>query len=355
MNVEELFTMMVERRASHLHLIPGSPIMMRSGGELRPLDGHILSPQDTRGISETVMNETLLDEFDENLEADFAFSVPGLSRFRVSCFQQRGSVAIIISTNPPAPPSFEELSLPEALKELVLDPTGGLVMITGPKSSGKAHSLAALVGLLLESRSCQIVSIENPIDFLHKNRRGVIAQREVGNDCLTYEKAFKSLMHQEADVLVVSGVEEFFVVDRVLNLAAGGNLVICTANSPSALVLIEKMVDMYPPHLQQQARTLMSVGLKAVVSQTLLPRAAGDGLIPAFEILLGTPQVKSLVREGKFFQVGSVMATSGRETGMTTQEVALRALVKKNLVTEEEAYRRALSPEQFRKMMSLPY
>lgn len=357
MNVEELFTTMVERRASHLHLIPGSPIMVRAmgGNKLEPLDGHILSPQDTQAVSETIMNETLLEEFDQNLETDFALSVPGLSRFRICCFQQRGSVAIIISTNPPAPPTIEELGLPEVLKRLILETSSGMILITGPRGSGKAHTLAALVNYLLEMRNCQIVSIENPIDFLHKNKKGLIAQREVGTDCINMEAAFKSLLHQAADVVVVSGVDEFYTVDRVLNLAAGGNLVLATASSPSALTLVEKMCDMYPPHLHQQARTLMSVGLKGVISQTLLPRASGDGLIPAFEICLNTPQVSTLIKEGKFFQVGSVMATQGRETGMCSQEVALRALVKKNLVTEEEAYRRALSPEQFRKMMSLPY
>ena len=356
MNVEELFTTMVEQRASHIHLVPGSPIMMRRNNRLEPMGGHILSPDETRVAAEAMMTEVLLEEFYENMETDFSFSVPGLSRFRINCFRQRGSVAVVISTNPPAPPRMEELNLPDVVKKIVAESgSGGMIMITGPKSSGKAHTLAALVSNLLEYQQCKIVSIENPIDFLHKNRRGVICQREIGTDCLSYESAFKSLLYQGADIVVVTGVDEFFVVDRVLNMAAGGNLVLCTASSPSALVLLEKMVDMYPPHLHQQARTLLSVGLRACISQTLLPRASGDGLIPAFEVCLGTPQVASLIREGKFFQIGSVMATSGREVGMSSQEMALRALVKKNLVTEEEAYRRALSPEAFRKMMSLPY
>ncbi len=329
--------------------------MMRLNNRLEPMDGHILSPAETRQAAEAMMTELLLEEFEDNLEVDFSFSVPGLSRFRINCFQQRGSTAVVIGTNPPAPPKMEELSLPQVLRETVATAESGMIMITGPRGSGKAHTLAALVSAMLENQNKQIVSIENPIDFLHKNRRGAICQREIGTDCLSYESAFKSLLHQGADILVVTGVEEFFVVDRVLNLAAGGNLVLCTAPSPSGLVLIEQMVDMYPPHLHQQARTLLSVGLKCVVSQTLCPKATGDGLVPAFEVMIGTPQVKSLIREGKFFQIGSVIATAGREIGMASQEMALRALVKKNLVTEEEAYKRALSPESFRKMMSLPY
>ncbi len=355
MTVEDLFTTMVERRASHLHLVPGSPIMMRLQKRLEPLDGHVLSPQDTQAVAEQIMTDELFDQFEEDLEVDFSFSVPGLSRFRVNCFRQRGSVAIVISTNPPAPPTIEELGLPDIIKRLVIETDTGLIMITGPKAAGKAHTLAAMVSYILEMRTCQIVTIENPIDFLHKNKKGVICQREIGTDTLSYEAAFKSLLHQGADVVVVTGVDEFAAVERVLNLAAGGNLVICTANSPSALVLLEKMVDLYPPHLQQQARTLLSVGIRAVIAQQLLPRASGDGLAAAFEILLGTPQIKQLIRENKFFQIPNVMATTGREQGMITQEMSLRSLVKKKVITEEEAYKRAANPEAFRKIMSLPY
>lgn len=328
---------------------------MRQQQKLVPFNDQVLSPADTSAIAEAIMTDSQLDEYDEKLEVDFSFSVPGLSRFRINCFQQRGSTAIVISTNPPAPPTMEELSLPEVFRTLVMEAESGLIVITGAKSSGKAHSLAALVSYILQERKVQVLSIENPIEFLHKNRQGVICQREIGTDVLSYEQAFKSLRHQGADVVVVTGVDEFTTVDRVLNLAAGGNLVICTANSPSCQVLMEKMVDMYPPHLHSQARTLLSVGFKGAVAQTLVPAASGDGLVPAFEILLGTPQVKTFILEGKIDQLNQIMSSSGREQGMTTQELALRSLVRRNQITEEEAYRKALSPESFRKMMSLPF
>ena len=355
MNVEELFTTMVDKRASHLHLVPGSPIMIRRGSILEPLDGHILSPQDTKAISETIMSEEMLDEFDQNLEADFSFSVPGLSRFRIVCFQQRGSVAIVISTNPPAPPTLEEVRLPQVFLDTFLKAPSGLFLITGPRGSGKSHTLAAIIKYLLDNRNIKIVTLENPIDFLHKNRKGVICQREIGTDCMSYDAAFKSLNIQGADVIAVTNADDFEVVRRVLDLAASGNTILCTINSPNALVTIEKMVDMFPPHLHQQARTLLSVALKAAVAQTLLPKADGDGLVAAFEVLIGTPQVQSFLREDKINQLSGVMATSGREFGMSSQEMALRALVKKNLITEAEAYRRAVNPEALKKMMSLPY
>jgi len=355
MNVEELFMLMVEKQVSHLHLVPGSPIVMRKAGDLIPLDGYVLSPQDTQAVADTIMSETLRQEFDQNLQTDFSFSVPGLSRFRINCFRQRGSVAIVIATNPPAPPTIEELGLPDAFKKIVLEADSGLIMITGPRGSGKAHTLAAILHYLLETRACKIVTIENPIDFLHKNRKGVIAQREIGTDVPNYDQALRVLPYQGADVLVVTGVEEYSIAERIVNLSAGGNLVICTSNSPSAVVLMEKIIDLYPPQLQQQARVLLSVALKAVLAQTLCSKASGDGLVPAFELVIGDPLIKGLIREGKFPQVQTFIGTNGREKGMSSQEHSLRNLVKKNLVTEQEAFKRAVRPEDFRKVLALPY
>ena len=329
--------------------------MIRRGAVLEPLDGHILSPQDTKTISETVMSETLLDEFDAKLECDFSFSVPGLSRFRIACAQQRGSVCIVISTNPPAPPTLEEVRLPPAFIETFQAAPSGLFLITGPKGSGKSHTLAAIVKHLLETRSLNIVSIENPIDFLHTNRKGVICQREIGTDCLSYAAGFKSLINQSPDVIVVTGADDPAVIQKALDLAAAGHTILATANAPNALVMIERMVATYPPHLHQQARNLLAVCLRAAVAQTLLPKADGDGLVAAFEVLIGTAQVQAFMREDKIGQIAGIMASSGREFGMSSQEMALRALVKKNLITEAEAYRRAVNPESFRKMMSLPY
>lgn len=355
MNVEELFTSMVERRASHLHLVPGSPIMMRINNQLVSMDGQILSPQDTRAFSEAIMNEQLRDEFDERLEVDFSFSVPGLSRFRVNVFRQRGSVAVVVSTNPPAPPTIEELGIPEAVKNMVMDSTSGLILVCGPKQCGKSNTLAALVNYILEMRTCQVISLEDPIDFLHKNKRGIICQREIGTDVLNYKDAFDGLMHQSADVVVVTGLDNYEVASSALNLAAAGTLVLATATASSVQVMVEKLIDMYPPHLNQAVRNTLAVGLRAVVSQVLLSKASGEGLIPAFELLIGTGQLKQLLRENKIYQLHTLMQASARECGMQTQEMALRMLVKKNLVTMEEAIRQSGRPEEFRKMMSLPY
>lgn len=355
MNVEELFMTMVEKQVSHLHLVPGSPILMRKGADLVPLDGYVLSPQDTQAVADAIMSEPLRVEFEQYMQTDFAFSVPGLSRFRINCFRQRGSVGVVIATHPPAPPSIDELGLPETFRKLALEADSGLILLTGPRGSGTGATLAAIVSYMLEHRASKILSIENPIEYLHKNRKGVIAQREIGTDVPSYEAALKALPYQGSDILVVTGVEEFPIVERVLNLAAGGNLVICTSSSPTTLNLVEKIVDLYPPHLQTQARSLLAVGLQAVLAQTLCNKASGEGTVPAHELMLCTPEVKGLMKEGKLAQVQTLMSTKGREFGMTTQELSLRNLVKKNLVTEQEALKRAIRPEDFKKILALPY
>ena len=355
MKVEDLFTSMIENRATHLHLVPGSPILMRVNNQLVSLDSQILSPQDTRAFSEAIMNEPLREEFEDQLEVDFAFSVPGLSRFRVNAFKQRGSVAVVISTNPPAAPTMDELGIPELVKTIVQESTSGLIICGGPKQSGKSCTMAAIIDLLLESRTCQIVTLEDPIDFLHKNKKGVICQREIGNDVISYETGFTSLKHQGADVVVVGDLDSFAVVDNVLRMASSGTLVLACCTAANVQGILEKIVDFYPGHLNQSVRNQLANGLRACVGQVLLKSANGDGLVPAFELLINCPQFKTLLRENKLNQIQGMMAASARDLGMQTQEMALRFLVRKNLVTMEEAMQHTGRPEEFRKIMSMPY
>lgn len=351
----ELFSLMVERRASHLHVVPGSPIMMRQANQLSPVDSHVLSPADTAKMANALLTDKQKRIFEEKLEVDFSYSIPGLSRYRVNVFRQRGSIAMVIATNPPSPPTIEELGLPESIKNTATQAQSGLVVICGPKASGKSHTLAAVLNNILETRNVQIVTFENPIDFLHKNKKGVICQREKGTDFRTFENAFNSLRHQACDILVVTEFEEYEVVRNCLNLAAGGNLVIVTAQAPGVQVMLEKILDTFPPHQRQQALSLLSVGLNAIISQTLLVKASGSGLIPAFEILTGAPVVRTYLRDNKLPQIHTFMGTHGREYGMQTQEQALRSLVKKNLITKEEAMAKAVRQEEFKKIMAMVF
>lgn len=355
-SVNELFSLMIERRASHFHLVPGSPIMMKqSGALLSPVDSHILSPSDTARIANSLLSDKQKRIFEEMLEVDFSYSIPGLSRFRINVFRQRGSIAMVIGTNPPSPPTIEELGLPESVKNIVTKAKTGLIVICGPKSSGKSHTLAAILNYVLETRNVQVVTFENPIDFLHKNKRGIICQREKGTDFMNYEIAFNSLRHQSCDILVVTEFEEYIVAQNILNLAAGGNLVVITAQAPGVSVMIDKIISMFPPHLRKQALSLLSVGVNSIIAQTLCNKSAGGGFIPAFEIMTGAPQMRTYLREDKLVQVHSFMGTHGREYGMMTQEQALRLMVKKNLVTKDEAISHAVRQEEFKKVMMLPY
>lgn len=352
---EDIFRIMVDKRASHFHLVPGSPIMMRLNNVLSPLDSNVLSPQDIKTLSNDLMTVQQKAEFSKRLEIDFSYSVPGLSRFRINIFTQRGSTAMVISTNPPNPPTMEELGLPELIKNITVRTRQGLIVICGSRASGKSYTLAAMINYILETRTAQIVTIENPIKFLFKNKRGIICQREIGTDTMSYENAFASLMYQAADIVVVTEMNSYETASRVLPLAAGGTLVLATALAPSAVVFLEQLPDLFPPHLHQQCRSLLSVGIAAVISQTLVNRAGGGGVVPVFEFCIGTGQVKGLIREGKIFPILGIMGSVGREAGMQTQEQSLRAMLKKNVITSEEAYSKAVRPEELKKLMALPY
>lgn len=355
MNMPELFTLMVERRASHLHIVPGSPIMVRAGGTIGPLDAQLVSPADTAALLVSFLSEEQQAYFFENKDLNIAQSIPGLSRFRINVFQQRGSVAFVISTHPPAPPTMEELGFPDSLKNIILNCKSGMIVVTGPKGSGKSATLAAILNYMLEMRSVQIVSLENPIDYLHKNKKGVICQREIGSDVLSYEAALESLTYQQADVVMTTEFDNFEVVSTFVNLAVGGTICLAMMRSPSVAVALENILNMYPPHLQQHSRNLVAFGVECVIAQALLKKTDGQGVVPAFEVLTGIPPVRQLIREGKTAMLSSLMSSAGREFGMQTQEQALRALVRKNVVTQEEAMTKAVRPDEFKKMMALPF
>jgi twitching motility protein PilT len=353
---DELLRLMMERRALEVHMVPGSPIMLRErGGQLTNVDASLLTPGDTKKFVSDIMTPEQRAEFAQKNEIDFAYSVPGLSRYRINIFMQRNSISLVIKTVPPQPPTFEELGLPEIFKSLAMKATKGLIMLCGAKGSGKSSTLAAMINYILENRTCKIVTIENPIKFLFKNKKGIICQRELGVDCKDFDSAFASLPLLGADIIILNDIESFAVAHKILTLAAGGQLVFVTAIAPNVQIILEKIIDFYPSNLQSQCKTLLSVGLEAVVAQCLVKKATGDGVFPACEVLIATGPVKANLKDGKIFQLQSIMSTQGRESGMSTQEQALRTLVKKNLITQEEAYEKAVRPEEFRKIMALPF
>lgn len=353
---DEIFKFMMDKEAWELHIVPGSPIIYRDKkGKMNPVDTTTITPADTKKMVTEVLNDEQKAEFTEKMQIMTAYSVPGLSRYRFNIFMQRNSISIVINTVPPSPPNFDELGLPPIVKSLAEKATKGMIIICGPKGTGKAHTLAAMLNFILETRTCKIITLENPIRFLFKNKKGIICQREVGIDAKDYSEAFGQLSLLGADIIVVNEVDSFEVAHRLLTLAAGGQLVFVTSIAANVQLILEKFLDLYPEGLKNQCKTLMSVGIEAVIATTLLKKINEDALVPALEIMLATPQVKSLLRDGKMFNINGVMAAAGREIGMITQEQSMRLLVKKNVVSQDEAYSKCVRPEEFRKVMALPF
>jgi twitching motility protein PilT len=356
MQFNELLRFMIERATLELHLVPGSPVMYRDNNfQLNPVDAAVLSPGEIKKLVTEILSPEQKNEFAQKNEITIAYSVPGLSRYRIAAFVQRNSIALLIKTVPPKPPVLDDLNLPPLVKDLSTRVTKGLVVICGPKASGKSSTLAAIINHIVETRSCKVMTLENPIKYLFKNQKGVICQREVGIDVKDYNAAFDALPHSGGDAFVINGVETYEIASRILTMAAGGQLVFVTLAAANVQMVLEKFIDLYPPNLQGQCKTLLAVGLEAIMSQILVKKSAGDGFIPAVEALVATGPVKTLLREGKIYQIQSIMSSAGREIGMQTQEQALRGLVKKNIITQDEAYSNAVRPEEFRKIMALPF
>jgi twitching motility protein PilT len=327
--------------------------MARQAGKLIPLDNNVLSPADTAKMANALLTDKQKRIFEERLEVDFSYSIPGLSRYRINVFRQRGSIGMVIATNPPSPPTIEELGLPDIVRTTAANSTSGLVVITGPKASGKSSTLAAMVSHILETRSVQLITFENPIEYLMKNKVGIICQREMGTDFKSFQLAFDSLKHQACDILVITEFDDYELIKNVLSLTASGNMVIVTTQAPSVQVVLDKILDVFPPHQRSQALSLLSVGLNCIISQTLLNKASGTGQIAAFEILTGAPPVRTLIREDKLTQIQAFMAAHGREFGMQTQEQALRGLLKKNIIFKEEALAKAVRQEELKKILTM--
>lgn len=354
-DLNKIFGMMVEKQISYLHIVPGSPLVVRQKNVFVPIDNKVLKPEEINDFIKVLLDDKQKNILETDKEIEFSYSIPGISRFRINIFKQRGTYAVIIYMNPLKVPAIEELGLPPFINDTILKIQRGLVVITGPDGSGKSYTLAALVSHILENRHCQIITLEEPIEFLHKNKKGIICQREIGTDFISYDKAFETLTRLGADIFVFNKVNKYETAKTIIELATGGSVVLMSATAPSVNVFLEEFLSLYPPHFQEQARMLLSVSLETIISQTLCMKSTGDGVVPAFEILIGTPQIRTLIKDNKLIQVQTYMGTGGRDTGMQTQEQALRSLVKKNIITAQEAESKAVRIEEFKKLMALPY
>ena len=335
----------VERRASDIHLTVGVPPTLRINGALVRLNLPPLGPADTLRLFESIAPEERQTFFRQNGEVDFSHTIHGLSRFRVNAFRQRGSVAIAVRLIPEQVPTLEQLELPEVVANLARKPRG-LILVTGPTGSGKSTTMAAMINLINEEQSCNIITLEDPIEYLHRHKKSLINQREISADTRSFANGLRAALREDPDVILVGEMRDMDTISIAVRAAETGHLVLATLHTSDASQTIDRIIDVFPPYQQQQIRTQLSLTLQGIISQQLLPRRGGTGRVVAVEILVATPAVRNLVREGKSHQLLTVIQT-GAKTGMQSMDAALRDLCRAGIVADEEALMRASDPDNF--------
>ena len=351
-DIEKLLRAVVEVGASDLHLAAANCPVVRVNGSLKMVQREgALSPEDLEGVLRAVTSQADFDRFQREKELDFSYGRPGLARFRVNACYQRGSIGLSFRVLPPEIPTVDQLGLPPVCATLV-DHMRGLVLVTGPTGSGKSTTLAAMINHLNETTSCRIITLEDPIEFVHQNKKSMIIQREVGSDTSSFSESLRRALRQDPDVIMVGELRDLDSVSLAFTAAETGHLVLGTLHTNGAAESIERMVGIFPGEQQAQIQYQLSIGLAGVVYQSLIPKVGGTGRAAAFEILVGTSAIQNLIRQNQIAQIKSYMFMGG-QYGMQTQEQALVALVKKELVSTEEAFARAPDRTTLEKLMDL--
>jgi twitching motility protein PilT len=341
----------VRRDASDLHIAVGSAPAIRVRGQLQRLEESPLTPQDTRDLIYSILTNDQRKKLETEWQVDFSYSVPNLGRFRVNAYVQRASIGAAFRLIPAKIKTIEELELPSVLHDFAKRPRG-FVLVTGPTGSGKSTSLAALIDEINRARKEHIMTIEDPIEFLHVHKNCLVNQRELGNDAHSFGLALKAALRQDPDVILVGEMRDLETISTALTAAETGHLVFATLHTQDTAQTIDRIIDVFPPHQQQQVRVQLSVALQGIVTQQLLPTADGSGRVVCAEILMLTPAVRNLIREGKTHQIASVLQTSAGK-GMQSMDAALAQLVRQGKITRELAESRSGSPEELRRLMGL--
>ncbi len=342
----ELFELMVERGASDLHLRVPSPPVLRINGVLTPLeDLPPITAKDVELLLEHVVTPEQMNTFRTEMELDFAHSVPGLARFRGNALRQRGTVSLSFRFVPFDVPSIDDLELPQICKKLTLKPRG-LILVTGPSGSGRSTTLAAMINHLNDNAERNIITIEDPVEYLHPNKKCLIAQRDLGDDTKSFSTALRHALRHDPDVIVIGEIRDLDTVSTAITAAETGHLVIGTLHTIDAVQSINRLIDIFPYGQQQQIRLQLSQVIEAVLSQTLLRRIEG-GRTAAFEIMIGNSAIRNIIREDRILELARNMEVSSKEEGMQTMDQALAKLVSENIVTMEEALTKSSTPLKF--------
>src|SRR3954463_6828400 len=345
-----VLTKMVEVRASDVHLTPGFPPALRVRGRIVPMDEYPqLGPQDTREIVYSILNDSQRKRFENQQQLDFAYAIPGVARFRVNCFFQRGAVSAAFRLVPQDIPALDSLGVPQVLRDLAAKPRG-FVLVTGPTGSGKSTTLAAMIDVINSENQDHILTIEDPIEFLHQHKRSIVNQREVGSDAENFSLGLRAALREDPDVILVGEMRDLETISTALTAAETGHLVFATLHTQSTAQTVDRIIDVFPPHQQQQVRMQLSIAIQGIVTQQLLPTADGSSRVCACEVLVPTPAVRNLIREGKTHQLYSALQTGGSH-GMQTMDAALADMVRGGMITRELAESRSSTPEELRRLM----
>jgi twitching motility protein PilT len=348
--VPELLGRLLDANGSDLHLTSGTPPVIRVHGELERLEDYpILTPRALQGMIYAILPQKMRERFEQELELDMSYSLPGRARFRVNVFMQRDAVGAVFRVIPFDIKSIDDLGLPPVVADLARFPRG-FVVVTGPTGSGKSTSLAAMVDVVNSERSGHIMTVEDPIEFLHKHKACIVNQREIGADTHSFGSALKHVLRQDPDVILVGEMRDLETIATAITAAETGHLVFATLHTQDAPQTIDRIIDVFPPHQQQQVRVQLSTTLQGVVTQQLIPTADGQGRVAACEVMVATPAIRNLIREGKVHQIYSAMQAGGRY-GMQTMDMALAGHIKAGRISQQMAFERCHDPEELDRLV----
>ena len=347
-HIDDLLELVVGKAGSDLHLAVGVPPVIRVDGELLATSYSVVTPKDSQRMIYDILTDEQIQKFENTFELDFSYQLQKVSRFRCNIFRERGTVAGAFRVIPAEIPTIEGLELPAVLGELSERPRG-LVLVTGPTGCGKSTTLAAMIGQINRERSVHIITIEDPIEYLHRHDKSIINQRELGEDTKDFSVALRSALREDPDVLLVGEMRDLETMELAIRAAETGHLVFSTVHTINAAQTVDRIVDVFPPNQQEQIRVMLSNNLEAVISQQLLPRARETGRVAVVEVMIASPAIRNLIREAKAHQITSMIQTSG-QLGMQTMDQALKDIYVRGVITYEDAMSRAMNPEELKRM-----
>jgi twitching motility protein PilT len=349
--LSELLKKMIELGGSDLHITTNSPPQVRVDGHLKPLDYPEMTPAETKQLAYSVLTDAQKHRFEETLELDFSFGIKGLSRFRANIFNQRGAVGAVFRAIPYEIRGFEQLGLPAVVEHLCAKPRG-LILVTGPTGSGKSTTLAAMVDKVNRDRHEHIITIEDPIEYLHPHKNCLVNQREVNSDTHSFSNALRAALRQDPDVVLIGELRDLDTTETALRIAETGHLTFGTLHTNSAYSTINRIIDIFPAHQQSQIRAQLSLVLEGILCQSLLPRASGNGRVMAMEVLVPNAAIRNLIREDKVHQIYSMMQTGQEKFGMQTFNQSLATLYFKKQISLELALQRSSNPEELQELIN---